>query len=383
MSAFWSKGTQHTKPPSSASTPYVAQGMPPLEWNGKIVSWFEFWPTWLMYLPVVGYWFWLSIRFRSLTLPLLANPKVPSGGMVGFSKSSLLAQANSSSTESILSWIKISSEGQPTEQLPTIKRDLHRLGWDYPVVGKPDLGCRGAGVKLLKNSQELRDYLESYPKGTDFILQQLSRWEPEVGIFYVRYPHEECGRIISMAFKYSPYVVGDGRKTLSELLDADPRAKNLRKLYDERHQAQLQRVLKRGEAFKLVFSASHCRGAIFRDGRDYITEALETKVDTILKGLPDFYYGRLDVKFEDLEALQRGETLEIVEINGVSSESLHIWDSNQSLWSALATLLSQYRILFTIGDQNRKKGFKAMSLRALWQAWRKEARLVRQYPSTD
>jgi hypothetical protein len=50
--------------------------LPMCNWRGRrllygrwlrLTRW-EFWPTWLVYLPVAGYMVWLSIRHRGLTL---------------------------------------------------------------------------------------------------------------------------------------------------------------------------------------------------------------------------------------------------------------------------------------------------------------------------
>ena len=61
----------------------VAHGRP-------VVSTFEFWPPWLFYIPVALYWLWLAARFRGLTLPTAVNPAIPSGGLLGESKSGIL-----------------------------------------------------------------------------------------------------------------------------------------------------------------------------------------------------------------------------------------------------------------------------------------------------
>ena len=367
---------------SDKASPYVAPGLPPLDMSGKTVSSFEFWPTWVMYFPVVLRWLGWSIRYGSPSLPLNANPHIALSGMVGFSKSQLLSQASEASQSWILPWIRC-EVGNCDQQLQDLLVQMKQQGFSFPIVGKPDMGCRGAGVKLLKNEQALADYLRSYPEGASFMLQQLSTWEPEAGVFYVRHPGQQQGKIVSLALKYSPYVLGDGQRTLAQLLDADPRAKDLRHLYDERHADQLDRVIPKDEPYRLVFSASHSRGAIFRDAQAYITPALEQRIDEILQGLPEFYYGRLDVKFKDMDALQLGETLEIVEINGASSESLHIWDKDTSLSEAITALTYQYGTLFKIGAANRQRGFRSPSLWQLFKAWRHEAGLIKRYPQTD
>ena len=50
----------------------------------------EFWPAWMFYPPVAIYCFWLAIKYRGLTLPTTANPRIFSAGVVGESKMAIL-----------------------------------------------------------------------------------------------------------------------------------------------------------------------------------------------------------------------------------------------------------------------------------------------------
>lgn len=358
--------------------------MPPLQASDKVFSMFEFWPLWLMYLPVIFQWLALSIYYRSLSLPLLVNPTTPSGGMVGYSKSSLLEQAAPVSHQSILNWFTHTvTDESVTTQLDQIIEQIADHHMTLPIVIKPDMGCRGIGIKLASNEPEVRDCISHYPVGSVIMFQQLADWEPEAGIFYVRYPNESKGRIISLALKYTPYVVGDGESTLQELIERDSRASQVMHLYKQRHQNKLKQVIAKGEPFRLIFAASHSRGAIFRNGSDYISNALSTKIDEIMSAFPEFYYGRLDVKFSNVENLMLGKDIAIIEVNGASSESLHIWDRDTSLLQAWTALFQQYSILFKIGAMNRARGYKPPGILSLWKAWRSEQALMKFYPSTD
>jgi len=254
---------------------------------------------------------------------------------------------------------------------------------DFPLVGKPDIGCRGVGVKLLHNEQELLAYLTEFPVTGSIQFQRLAQWEPEAGVFYVRYPGESRGCITSLTLKYTPYVVGNGEDTLSQLIAADPRAVDLMHLYRQRHTSNWDRIIPQGEPYRLIFAASHSRGAIFRDGAQYISDSMVDRLDEIFEDIPGFYYGRLDIKFRDIESLGKGEDFSIVEINGASSESIHIWDRRTRLLDAIGTLLKQYKTLFEIGSRNRALGHKTPKVRELWQAWRYEANLVKMYPEND
>ena len=137
------------------------------------------------------------------------------------------------------------------------------------------------------------------------------------------------------------------------------------------------------QPYKLIFAASHSRGAIFRDANDLITPALNSAINKIMADLPEFYYGRMDIKFADIEHLQRGEKLEIVEINSASSESLHIWDRKTPFLEAINSLLFQYKTLFQLGAANRKRGYRPPKLKLLLANWKHEKSLTAHYPETD
>ncbi len=363
---------------------YVAPGMPPLDMSGKQTSFFEFWPAWAMYLPVIVQSLLLAVRYRSLTLPLIANPQIPLSGMVGIGKSEVLAQATGDCESTILDWflhcVDASSVGQ---QVIAIEQELSSRELAYPVVCKPDIGCRGVGVKLVHSRAELTAVLAYYPLGANVFIQKLAQWEPEAGVFYVRHPDQAQGTIISMALKYMPYVVGDGKSCLRDLIARDCRAGELSHLYLQRHAESLDKVIAEGETFRLIFAASHSRGAIFRDANDDITPQLTARIDDLMQALPEFYYGRLDIKFKDIESLQQGENLEIVEINCASSESLHIWDRSTRFSAAISSLLFQYKTLFQLGAKNRLNGYRTPTLMTLLRAWKTERQLTRTYPETD
>lgn len=366
------------------SESYVTPGMPPLEQGRKTVSFFEFWPTWLMYFPVVLQWLVLGVYYRSWTLPLLANPKLKLSGMVGIPKSHLLSQASGECQRCILPWF-VYAVTEESLDLQTSKLDqqLSAEGFAYPVVCKPDIGCRGSGVKLIHDRQQLAEYIDAYPSKASIMVQKLASWEPEAGVFFVKHPHQPEGRIISLALKYSPYVVGDGVQTLRQLIASDARASELTHLYYERHQDQLDVVIEKDQPYKLVFSASHCRGAVFKNAAQLITPELTQRLNRIVDDLPEFYYGRMDIKFSNVESLARGEDLEIVEINTASSESLHIWDSGTGFGEAIRSLLFQYKTLFQLGAANRRRGFKTPRFSQLLEHWRIERQLTKYYPATD
>ena len=90
---------------SDKQLPHVPEGMPPLVLEGRPTSFFEFWPAWIMYFPVALQWLLLSVRYRSLSLPLIANPAIPLSGMVGLAKTAAFDAAGETARRWNLPWI--------------------------------------------------------------------------------------------------------------------------------------------------------------------------------------------------------------------------------------------------------------------------------------
>lgn len=362
----------------------VNAGMPQLEEPKRVISPFEFLPTWFFYTPVVMQSVALSLVHRDWALPLIANPAIKLSGMVGESKHDIFSSAGAITRDWILPFTTLDSADKSEQSLlHEANENLQRAELDYPLVAKPDLGCRGVGVKLIHNEQQLKKYINTFPSQGRFLLQKKSPYSAEAGVFYVRQPGESKGKIISITLKYSPRVIGDGHSTLRRLIEQCPRAGKLQHLYLPRHSSSLDTVIADQEEFQLAFAGSHSRGAIFRDGNDFITPQLEQKLDEILADFEGFNYGRLDVKFKDIHSLMAGKSFDILEINGASSEAAHIWDSDTPLPHIFSTLLKQYRLLYQIGSKHKKKGHRTPTLMSLIRAWREEKQLTALYPMTD
>lgn len=378
--------------PAFDAMPRPHEGMPPFDQSGPSLSFFEFWPMWAFYPPVALYAAWLMLRHRGVLLPTLANPSFPGGGFVGESKAEILAMARRHAGDWFAPFVCVDrpslaaqavSGGTIQDELDAALLRLRAAGLTLPVVAKPDLGCRGAGVKLVRSEADLRAYLEAFPRGARLLLQRYVAHEGEAGIFYCRRPGEPRGRIVSITLKYFPYVHGDGRRTLRELILADPRAGRLPHLYLHRHAARLDTVPAAGSAIRLAFAGSHSRGAIFRDGSHLVTPAMEARFEAIARAMPEFHFGRFDIRFADFAQVQAGEGFTIVEVNGAGAESTHIWDRKTSLWKAWRDLMRQYRWLFEIGAANRARGHKAPTFAAFRAAHRREKALTPLYPQTD
>jgi len=348
------------------------------------VSFFEFWPGWLFYAPVVAYWVLKSIRYGSATLPSLANPRIAAGGICGESKNDILDLAGPVARPWVADYAAMTTLGHAdSPDLPVALAAMARAGLQFPVVAKPDMSCNGVGVRVVRDAAQLGEYLAAYPRATALQLQALVEYEGEAGIFYIRHPGEARGRITSVTLKYPPAVLGDGRRSVRELIAADERLNAVSHVLLPKLGTKADRVPASGEHVTLVFVGNHCRGSTFKDGLNIVTPALEERIDEIMRDVKDVYFSRIDLRYESLEALRAGRDFKIIEFNGAASEATNIWDPEMTIGKAYRTQFFHYGESFKIGASIRAKGLKPVGLWALAGLWRQQKRLMAAYPAND
>jgi hypothetical protein len=348
------------------------------------VSFFEFWPGWLFYAPVVAFWIINAIRYRSVTLPALANPGIAAGGICGESKNDILALAGPVAKPWIAAFAGVTTSGHNDgNDLALAEAAMARAGLAYPVVAKPDMSCNGVGVRVVRCAAELAAYLAAFPRATRVQLQELVTHEGEAGIFYIRRPCEPAGRITSVTLKFAPTVIGDGTSSVRGLIAADARLNAVSHLLLPKLGCGAARVPAPGESVRLVFVGNHCRGSTFKDGLDIVTPALAARIDAIAQDMKDLHFSRIDLRYASLDELRAGENFKIIEFNGSGSEATHIWDPAMTMRAAYKTQFFHYGESFRIGAEIRKRGLRPLGLFKLMTLWRHQKRLMAAYPAND
>lgn len=343
----------------------------------------EFWPFWLFYPPLMAYYAWLAIRHRSLTLPSAVNPGMTAGGMVGDRKSELLSQYGGPPD-----WVARHLLVEPDPEASAEDRAARALGLmqdaglGFPVIAKPDVGERGGGVRLIHTPPDITHYCEAMPF-TAFLLQEYVPGPLEWGVFYTRHPDEPQGRVDSITLKSWPEVVGDGQRTLAELILNDVRARLMARVFLARHVDNLEVVLAKGERRRLVHAGNHCQGAVFRDGRSLITPALEATIHRLASGFPGLNFARFDIRMTDAGALERGDGFKVLEVNGASAEATHVWDPGYDAWRAWRDIAAIWRRLFSIAEAQRQRGTPITPLRELRRLHREFRAQRHHHPPTD
>ncbi|UFH33792.1 D-alanine--D-alanine ligase [Chryseobacterium sp. C-71] len=319
----------------------------------KITNW-EYWSVYSIYLPLFPVWLYCAYKARTLLFFHGANPSIKYGGMAMESKKEIydLIPEN---------WIPKTIFASSEKSFQEISSELKSKTIHFPVIVKPNIGLKGLGVVQLEDLNELEDY----QKNSDcyFLIQEKINYQNEVGIFYYRFPDQKSGKITGMVKKEFLSVKGNGRKTLRELVMENPRSAFQIKAIEQKMGSEMQKIVPENEEIILIPFGSHTRGAKFIDISSEVTEKLEQKIDEICTKVNGFYFGRLDVMFENLELLQVGKSFTIIEINGAKSEPTHMYDPKHSLFFAWKEITKHWKIMAEISRKNHETGFPYLDVK--------------------
>ena len=226
----------------------------------------------------------------------------------------------------------------------------------YPLILKSNVGCVGKGVAKLNDEAQAREKA-SLLMG-DFILQKFTQFEYECGVFYVRQNGEPS--ITGINKKHFPTVIGDGQRTVGELaLDHKRHTPHWNAFLTEH---DLSEVLPEGQSKRLSFIGSHTLGCKFTDDGYLLTPELEQAIFAVFESQPGFNFGRVDVKSESEEALQRGEFV-VIEVNGVASLPTHMFDPKFSFFESYKIFLQHGKLLAQIAAEHKDKPMELLSYR--------------------
>ena len=340
----------------------------------------EYWPPFVFYLPLLPWIAWLSLRHRGLMTWTCCNPAIPLGGIVGESKAEILHALFSAGRVVMPS--TLIKPGTTDERLNALRAAMLRpdgIGL-YPVVLKPDIGQRGYGVRVIRSDNDALRYFAAMPRAV--VAQAFHPGPHECGITWVRDPHappDRLGRIYAVTRKEFPFVVGDGRRTLEELVYRDRRFRRQADVFLARFAGSRAWVVAHGERVRLAQAGNHAQGTLFRDGADLITPALEARIDSVIAAYaspvgtptdPGIDYARLDLRYESDDLLREGHGIGIVELNGTTGEPTNLYDPDRSVVWAYSVLFGQWSRLYRLGAVRRSGGVGPIRLGSLLAAWR-------------
>ena len=285
------------------------------------ISWaraarWEFWPSWLYYIPIAVWIIWLGLKHRSPMAFTASNPGLESGGMVGEKKHHALQPLQDNAPDLVARFCLITSSGA-AERFEQASKFVKNHG--LPVVLKPDVGQRGRGVFVARTPEQVNEYVTRF---SGAVIAQKHIEGEEFGIFVARMPGKSLPDVLSIVHKTFPQVRGDGVQSLKQLILDDKRAELISKLLFKRWATELQRVPAAGEVIKLVEIGAHCRGSLFLDAREHATPELAATLSRLMDAVPGYAFGRMDIRVLSIDAFRQGTGIKVLELNGVDRKSV-------------------------------------------------------------
>jgi hypothetical protein len=319
----------------------------------RVFNW-EYWPQWLVYLPIMPIYLYYTIKARTPFFNVAANPNMENGGYMMESKFTIYNQL----PQQLVPATFLVTPGSGFNE---VLEKLQHSTIIYPFYCKPDIGGKGRGVVKIDNEQQLLHYHKQ--SAESYLVQAAIPYKNEAGIFYCRMPGQQKGFISGIVGKAPMLVTGNGTSTLQQLIEAVPRYYFQRRFLFATYQQQLQTVLAKGEVIALSEIGNHSRGSLFTDLTHLNNPQLEAVFDAISTAYNTFYFGRYDVKFNSWEDLYRGKNYMIIELNGCGSEPTHIYDPTKKIWKAWKIIIQHWRIMYAIASQHHKKGVPYLSFK--------------------
>lgn len=309
-------------------------------------------PIWFFHLPIVPYYLYCSLRRFSLAFFTNTNPSIHTGGFVNDAKTDYIKTIDKNLIPKHIYIQQLSIE--------KIKEELINNNISYPLILKPNKGERGKGVIKINNENELVNILQKKP--SDFILQEFINYPLEFGVLYYKFPITGEEGITSITLKEIPNIQGNGIHTIKELIEKKYGNLNFENIKN----INTNSILNKQEILSLEYIAHRNRQCIFKNYNHVNCPELLTTFSNISKQIEGFYFGRYDIKANSIEDLISGKNIKILEVNGVGSQPIHIFDPEYPFIKTYLDLNHHWRLIYKISLQNQKRGYLPIPFKKLY-----------------
>lgn len=313
----------------------------------------EFLPSYIFDIPIYIYRMYLSIKSWSLMFFSNINPWMFFSWMAWYGKFDWLKRFDANLVPKTIFF-------SPDVSIQKIDEKLREQNIDYPFIAKPDLWSTWRDVKKIRDTVEMRLYLENIKE--DFLIQEFIDYPLEFWVFYYRLPCEERWHITWIVKKTFMFIQWDWKSKFRKLVFKHPRAKYYYRSFEKTFKSEREKVLEEGKTIQLNYLWNHVRGSAFYDSSNLINSELEKIFDDVSKQIDWFYFWRYDIKAKSEEDLYKWE-FKILELNGAGSLPMHVYDPNYGILKARRCFLHHRKIIYQISKINLDKWYKYMSLK--------------------
>jgi len=304
-----------------------------------------------------GYWislhfYWQSlyhyfkgcIKFRSFTYFSICNPSIDLGGMLDDRKTDIYALL----PKNIVPITTIITS------LSATKAFIKNNNLAFPFIIKPNVGLKGYKVTKIRDAKELDHFLDNHDVSErEWLFQEYLDHHKEYAVLFYKYPTSKKYGIHSFIEKVYPYVIGDGKSQLEDLINDYKNPFLEKDSVFKKFENRLSEVPKEGEKITLDVIGNYSRGAKFYNRIDCVNHKMENMLSDIFQNVEGLNFFRIDFKANSIEDFLQGN-FKILEINGMKSEPLHIYDPQSSFKTNKETIKKHWEIVAGIVCEQRK-----------------------------
>lgn len=304
-----------------------------------------------------GYWtsqhfYWQSMyhylmngaRFRSMTFFSACNPAIDLGGMLHDRKTDIYSLL----PEHIVPATTIITSRSAAEAF------IEKNNLSFPLIVKPNVGLKGFKVYKIADENELNSFFqENDVNEREWLLQEYLDYAKEFSVLFYRYPKLKKNGVSSFIEKTYPTVIGDGKKSLKTLIDEYNNPFLIKKDVYKRFSEVLDSIPEKGTKIILDFIGNYSRGAKFHSKMEYVSEEMCFMLSSLFQKADGLNFFRVDLKSNTVDDFLKGD-FKVLEINGMKSEPLHIYDAGSSFFHNSRIIKEHWSIIEKITLEQRE-----------------------------
>lgn len=338
-------------------------------WRRKFIRFghWEYWNSGIVYFPLFPYLLYLMVRSRDFFFFISTNPGIENGGFTLESKWRIqdkMGHKNFPKTALI-------SKSMPIQQV-----EQQLSSFQFPLYLKPDIGGKGRGVVQIQSIDAIHWYHANCP--LNYLVQEKISYSNEIGVFFIKQPGQKLGYISGIVAKEYIQLTGDGKRSIEELLRANPRYFLQLERLKKENPEKLKFVPAEEQVETISEIGNHAQGSAFKDCSERINPELTALMNELANDIKGFNFGRFDIRFNSWEELEQGKNFAIIEINGSGSEPTHIYDSGHSIFFAWAEIIRHWKAMNEISRQENSKHRLKISFSEGVQLLRKHLKVMKQ-----
>ena len=309
-----------------------------------------YWVSKLFYIRSWIHWLLSSLRFHSITFFSAVNPALHLGGMLDDRKSDIYDML-------------------PDRYLPkTIVLDandkyalekLSESGIQYPLITKPNVGYKGYMVRRVENEAELLRVLKKFDN-KEILIQEFLKHDREFSLLFYRLPLTNAYGVSSLVEKKLPYLEGDGKSTLRELIEKEGSAFLDKNYILSKRKEDLSSIIPNGIKETIDHVGNYARGAKFYSLNHCIDNEIIESGKRFFNHLDGINFGRIDLKANSLEDI-KNNNFKILEVNGAKAEPLHMYEPTMSWLRIWHTISEHWSILNKIAREQLSSAYNLPS----------------------